>query len=429
MRPLSVAARPPPPPQEHECLIDFIAVSPEARGRGVGARLMAWAESAGAAILADTEAEAVAAQGVDMTLWVAADNGAALRLYQRAGYAVVRRTDGGACHCMASRVLQRFLGHPGAGLMKGWCLGAAWRDRRVGAVHQGCKWVSVTFTDHPRCLPSCLAAVWVKMRKPLPPPPHLASRKPEQLSIQLVASAGPALPTAAAAAEGGLEEVPLGAAPAPPVQQPDKAAVGCAGGWLSPGRQPRPAGDGEVQPVPDSPARRLLHKLSHGLFAPSGEALPPHGSPRTASAPSCSQGPTPRIAAVGVAAPTGFGPAAPEPEHASEAACLQTSTYKEGGSYAQLAVQAAPSTGTSASASDNKRSRAPSASAQPGPASLASVSVGSMPSVAGDSDSEGDIYRAAYQRTGIDARAPGPDVFEVVELSSCSATYPAVVGA
>lgn len=60
------------PPQEHECLIDFIAVSPEARGRGVGAKLMQWAEGTGAAILAETETAAVAAHGVDMTLWVRA---------------------------------------------------------------------------------------------------------------------------------------------------------------------------------------------------------------------------------------------------------------------------------------------------------------------------------------------------------------------
>ncbi len=58
------------PLQEHECLIDFIAVSPEARGKGVGAKLMSWAEEAGAAILAETEAAAVAAHGVEMTLWV-----------------------------------------------------------------------------------------------------------------------------------------------------------------------------------------------------------------------------------------------------------------------------------------------------------------------------------------------------------------------
>lgn len=56
--------------QEHECLIDFIAVSPDARGKGVGALLMRWAEQTGAAILAETEADAVAAHGVDMSLWV-----------------------------------------------------------------------------------------------------------------------------------------------------------------------------------------------------------------------------------------------------------------------------------------------------------------------------------------------------------------------
>ena len=56
--------------QEHECLVDFIAVSPEARGKGVGAKLMAWAEETGPRILAQMEAEAVAAHGVEMTLWV-----------------------------------------------------------------------------------------------------------------------------------------------------------------------------------------------------------------------------------------------------------------------------------------------------------------------------------------------------------------------
>ena len=154
----------PAPLQEHECLIDFIAVSPDARGKGVGALLMAWAEQAGAAILAETETSAVAAHGVDMTLWVgagpavagrppagrarrctacitcaacwprvrvlalptihlvckqpapcppvpqvAADNAAAVRLYQKCGYVAVKRTDQGACHCMASRILHFFL--------------------------------------------------------------------------------------------------------------------------------------------------------------------------------------------------------------------------------------------------------------------------------------------------------------------------------
>jgi GNAT superfamily N-acetyltransferase len=56
--------------QDHECLIDFVAVSPEARGKGVGAKLMCWAEDAGTAILAETQGAAVAALGVDMTLWV-----------------------------------------------------------------------------------------------------------------------------------------------------------------------------------------------------------------------------------------------------------------------------------------------------------------------------------------------------------------------
>lgn len=279
------------------------------------------------------------------------------------------------------------------------------------------------------------------MHKQLPAPAHLATRKPEQLSIQLVASAAPAPATAAAAAEGGLEEVPLGTAPLPQLQHPDKVAVGCAGSWQSPGWQPRPAGEGEAPAVPDSPARRLLHKLSHGLFAPSGEALPPQGSPRTAGAPSGSQGPTPRIAAVGAAAAAGFGPAAPEPERAagastrraSEGTCLRASTNKEGGGYSQLSVHAAPSVdrqsgaGARPRAASSSRARSASAStgtstasvngaALPRPGSVASVSVGSAPSVAGDSKGEGESYRAAYTR----AAAAGPDVFEVVELSSGS---------
>jgi hypothetical protein len=107
---------------EHECLIDFIAVSPDARGKGVGALLMRWAEQTGAAILAETEADAVAANGVDMTLWVAADNAAAVRLYTKSGYVPVKRTDRGACNCLASRVLNFFLVRRWGKVAARWCL-------------------------------------------------------------------------------------------------------------------------------------------------------------------------------------------------------------------------------------------------------------------------------------------------------------------
>ena len=58
------------PLQDHECLIDFIAVSPEARGKGVGGLLMTWAQDTGAAILQKQWPEAVAAHGPLMSLWV-----------------------------------------------------------------------------------------------------------------------------------------------------------------------------------------------------------------------------------------------------------------------------------------------------------------------------------------------------------------------
>lgn len=86
---LLVCAAPPPSPdlaalparpaalQPHECLIDFIAVSPAARGKGVGALLMAWAQETGTAILLEREPEAVAAHGPLMILWVS--GGAATR--------------------------------------------------------------------------------------------------------------------------------------------------------------------------------------------------------------------------------------------------------------------------------------------------------------------------------------------------------------
>ena len=96
-------------------------------------------------------------------LQVAADNTVACRLYQRSGYVVVKRTDSGACHCMASRVLKWFLGHP----------------------------------------------VWIKMRKQLPAPAHLAAYKPEQQSIALTVSAGGITVVGQAVEEAPFVNVPL----------------------------------------------------------------------------------------------------------------------------------------------------------------------------------------------------------------------------
>ena len=109
-------AVPPPHLQAHECLIEFIAVSPSARGKGVGTSLLAWAENLvsrralplepkGAPSPPDPPARA-------MTLWVAADNAPALALYGRHGYATTARTDCGAFAWLHARLLKIFLGHP-----------------------------------------------------------------------------------------------------------------------------------------------------------------------------------------------------------------------------------------------------------------------------------------------------------------------------
>ncbi|GAB4814309.1 hypothetical protein N2152v2_001355 [Parachlorella kessleri] len=100
------------PLKAHECLIDFIAVSPDARGKGVGAALMGWAQETGVRILGETEREAVAAHGPLMSLWVAADNAVAVKLYQKCGYQVVYKTNDSFCSCLMSRLFKSFLGHP-----------------------------------------------------------------------------------------------------------------------------------------------------------------------------------------------------------------------------------------------------------------------------------------------------------------------------
>lgn len=100
--------------QPHECLIDFLAVCEAARGKGVGSLLMQWAERTAVDILGHQRlpAEVAAHGGVLMTLWVAADNDTALRLYARQGYAVTKRTGQAPWACLSSKVFTAFLGHP-----------------------------------------------------------------------------------------------------------------------------------------------------------------------------------------------------------------------------------------------------------------------------------------------------------------------------
>lgn len=97
--------------QPHECLIDFIAVSPEARGKGVGALLMKWAQETGTAILMQTEAEAVAAHGPLMSLWVSEPSSAMLE--QEPGW------EGAANREIAARAMQRQAVPPGGQMQQG----------------------------------------------------------------------------------------------------------------------------------------------------------------------------------------------------------------------------------------------------------------------------------------------------------------------
>jgi hypothetical protein len=231
---------------EHECLIDFIAVSPDARGKGVGALLMRWAEQTGAAILAETEADAVAANGVDMTLWVAADNAAAVRLYTKSGYVPVKRTDRGACNCLASRVLNFFLGH----------------------------------------------SVWIKMRKPLPPPGHLVAAQPAPQSMPVAVASG------AAAGEAQFEDVALEAAQQSPAAQPAAARMGCFGRRAT----RRPA----WPPRPPRASMRAACCASCPMALACWAPCPPARAPRPALAP-C------RLAALVGPAPQPVAPPSPLP--------------------------------------------------------------------------------------------------------------------
>jgi ribosomal protein S18 acetylase RimI-like enzyme len=100
------------PLEPHECLIDFLAVSSEARGKGVGGALMKWAENTAAEILSRRVPEAVKDHGVLMSLWVAADNTPATRLYEKQGYKVIKKTNEAIFACLSSHIFRQFLGHP-----------------------------------------------------------------------------------------------------------------------------------------------------------------------------------------------------------------------------------------------------------------------------------------------------------------------------
>ncbi len=218
------------------------------------------------------------------------------------------------------------------------------------------------------CAPLLLQghSVWIRMRKPLPAPAHLAAAQPEQQSIPVAVASG------AAAVESPFEDVALEAAQPAPAAQPAAARIGCFGR-----RQPQPAtaaaraaaaaGDSETgmtaPPAPGIHTGSLLRKLSNGASVLG--ALP------------ASQGPTPRIGAV--PAP-GFAAAG------APAAYDRASSLKEGGGYTQLELRAMPASSDGGAAhSEPAKLFAAAGAGVPAPAGTASVA-----SVDSDSDNESD---------------------------------------
>lgn len=133
----------------HEVLIDFIAVTSEARGKGVGTKLLAWAEETAKQVLIERCPDDVQEHGVLMSLWVrrsriflvilrvklrnhappllknltnntqnmvqqklqvANSNTNARKLYEKAGYKIVKSTNKQPCHFLSGCILRRFLG-------------------------------------------------------------------------------------------------------------------------------------------------------------------------------------------------------------------------------------------------------------------------------------------------------------------------------
>ncbi|KAK9814413.1 hypothetical protein WJX72_005555 [[Myrmecia] bisecta] len=92
-----------------ECLIDFIAVSTHAQGKGVGKMLMKWAEDTATKLIAEREPHAAKAE---LYLWVAAGNTIAQRLYEKCGYTVIAKTSEDPLSCIMYNIYKSFLGHP-----------------------------------------------------------------------------------------------------------------------------------------------------------------------------------------------------------------------------------------------------------------------------------------------------------------------------
>lgn len=316
-----------------------------------------------------------------MCLQVAADNSVACRLYQRAGYAVVRRTDSGACNCMASAVLKWFLGHP----------------------------------------------VWIKMRKRLPAPPHLAAAKPQPQTIALTAAAGATLTCVAADADAPFVEVPLGASlaaveqallqelpsptgsrrirgPAAPAAGAPPPAAGAAGMPA-----PRPSSLAQKQlAAGQHPATPKIAAVGGGLQAlegqrPGGDTHGPAGGRHSQP----SQGKEGQVVelhalASSTAAENVVGC------HEGAAGCCEDAAGAAGEKLAALYAAAG----------------AAAAAAHPCSASAATASVASISATSdvGDSDAgEGEAAAVHASTCRGSAAAAGADVFELVSLQSDAA--------
>jgi len=85
-------------PEKGEAYVDWIAVLPRARGKGVGTKLMAWCEEV-----------AMAKGATRMTLGVINGN-PAIRLYERIGY--VKQTQSGSDRCWTCLFMCLCFGRP-----------------------------------------------------------------------------------------------------------------------------------------------------------------------------------------------------------------------------------------------------------------------------------------------------------------------------
>lgn len=154
------------------------------------------------------------------------------------------------------------------------------------------------------------AAVWIKMRKQLPVPEHLASLKPCQQSFSLAVAAGSgacaalACTTAALGGEGRFEEVPLGPAQISLEPAHDSAQTAISRSAVSlpamaasslfgskhPVKDTRAQLSVELQAVGSLGAGHLKTALAGGSREPAcGEALASSRLSAAAAAPACAR--------------------------------------------------------------------------------------------------------------------------------------------